>query len=188
MTAKWAPFAIILAIGGCEDERSASQAVRFEMADAQPAPELPEGMAEPSWRPCPNDGDSWFGNRWYGEFSLCAGDLRVVLRADGVDLGGPGLGAWATTQTCFYGQTAAVGGNVPKSYFWAIEADQVNQAKDLVRMTVSEIGPECGGPFESNLLFDEDFGMQFSQFADYYWRYLEERELSEALSAQRDIE
>jgi len=110
----------------------------------------------------------------------------VYLRADSVDLGGPGLGTYAETKECFGPDaTAAIGGNIDPSFFRKRPSQQVSEVKSLVRRTVLQVKAACGGPYDAEALFDETFAARFAEFADRYWRYLPPEELSAALSRQQ---
>lgn len=142
-----------------------------------------------AWEPCPADSenaDAYFGNHWWGELTLCAGEIRVRLRADSIDLGGPVLNAEVETKDCFRPErAAAIGDNVDPSFFRKRPSQQMAEVKDLVRRTVREVKPACGGPYYAEALFDETFPARFAAFADAYWRSIPSKELTAALLRQQ---
>ncbi|WP_428028276.1 hypothetical protein, partial [Altererythrobacter sp.] len=178
-------FLVLFLTAGCEVKSSATppNAEILEPVNDQ----LPAVRPPTTWTACAQEGDQTYdGNHWWGWLTLCSGDLRVEFRADSVDLGGPNLSANAYTKECFTnGEVAASYGNFEQNFFFKTSRDQYDEVKNVIRETVSKIGPGCGGPFDPEILLDPLLERQFNDFADRYWRNLSKSELSTALTAQR---
>jgi len=182
-------FIPVLVLAACDSAK-----IDNKVIDVAPVPPIEQAAVSATpppvpWRPCAEDRSStaYDGNRWWGELTLCSGDLRIHLTMESTDLSGPNLTTRAQTATCSTVDKATVGESMTPSYFRLSHSKQLRRAKDVIRETVRKIAPECGGPFNADALLHERFDKRFAEFADKYWRYLSRAELEKVLS-QRERE
>ena len=128
--------------------------------EPEPAPVARKACEKPSF-------DS-IGNRWWGGFTACAGEVEVEVEADSVNLGGPAVHVAIGARSCPAGQGAAYGSFARPVFDRPFEA-QLAEVKRIVRRSLARIEKKCGRPASAPGLLGPQFDAAFRHLADKYW-------------------
>jgi hypothetical protein len=139
---------------------------------APSVPMRPQPRPAPvAWKACEKPGYHAFGNKWWGAFSACEGDVRVHVEAESTNIGGPAVHVAIRTRSCPAGE-AAGGGSFDRSVFDRPVEAQLAELKRIVRRSLAEIDETCGGPARSRALLGRQFDEEFRDLARRYWLHL----------------
>ncbi|HEX8223252.1 MAG TPA: hypothetical protein VF605_05500 [Allosphingosinicella sp.] len=158
-------FAFLAACGpGEQPERDVVRTDLAPLAPAQPGPEA----APVAWKVCEKPSFDSIGNKWWGGFTACAGEVEVDVEADSVNLGGPGVRVTIRTRSCPAGRGAGFG-SFDRSVFDRPFEAQLVEIKRIVRRSLARIEKTCGGPASAPGLLGRQFDEEFRDLADRYW-------------------
>ena len=140
-------------------------------------PEEPQvAPAEPyEWSACVPPGIDGFGNRWWGSFSVCEGEVRVLVDGYSAALSAAGLHYEVETRKC---PTGASFESVEDDAFF--EKPIAAQTKDIrLRITrlLGKMEGSCSASVDAHALLDEDFDREFRDLADRYWLHVPKDEI-----------
>ena len=157
-------LAFLAACGGREPAEPDDGKIDMVLA-APPRPEpVPVTVA---WKPCAPGYDG-VGNKWWGGFVACEGELEVDVEADSINLGGPAVRIMVHTRSCPAG--AGVGGaSFDRSVFDRPFEAQLAEAKRMVSRSLAKIDEKCGGPVRAPGQLGRRFDEEFRNLADRYW-------------------
>lgn len=131
-----------------------------EVANAKPY-ELPE---------CAPPGIDGFGNKWWGSFSLCEGDVRVVVDGYSAALSGAGVHYEVDTRKCPTG--ASFGSVEDDAFFERSIATQTEDLRSRITLLLLQLSDACSAPVEAGAILDQDFDREFRDLADRYWLHV----------------
>lgn len=160
-------FALSL-LAGCSsqpDPKPAEVNVTIPVAMPQPAAE-PDPVG---WQSCETPSYQSIGNKWWGGFTACEGDVRVDLEVDSALMRGPDLRVSIRTRLCPAGKGAG-GQTLNRAIFDRPFKAQLDEVKRIVRKSLATIGAECGGPAEALALLGPKFDAEFRDLARYWLR------------------
>ncbi len=158
-------FALVL-LASCGGQ-SEQEPARVEISVAA---NLPQQGADPTpvaWDACKTPTYDSTGNRWWGGFTACEGDVRLDIEADSILLHGPDLRVTIRTPSCPAGQGAG-GGSLDRAFFERSFEAQLGEVKRIVRQSLAEIDEECGGPTQAPALLGQKFDEEFLDLARYW--------------------
>lgn len=158
-------LAFLASCGGREP--SESDAVQVNIAPSAPSRTEP-APAPDAWKACEKPSFDSIGNKWWGGFTACAGEVEVDVEADSVNLGGPAVRVSIRTRSCPAGRGAG-GGSFDRSVFDRPFQAQLVELKRIVRQSLARIEETCGGPASAPGLLGRQFDGQFRDLADRYW-------------------
>ena len=157
-----------IVVQGCDYGPSNRDTVNLEATESAP-PEI-QSKKTSVWTKCPSTREmAYFGNRWWGELEVCAGDVRVALRAESEDLGGPTLTAIPRTAACPVEGKVMKLVEVADGFFTLSAKEQETAARDAISLAVRGIPDRCGGPYDPDPLLAGDFSRRFEEFGQKYW-------------------
>lgn len=131
-------------------------------------PRIEPHPAPAAWRPCDKPSFDSIGNKWWGGFTACAGEVEVDVEADSVNLRGPDVRVAIRTRSCPAGEGAG-GASFARSIFDRPYEAQLAELKRIVRRSLADIEKACGGPASAPGLLGPQFDEQFRDLADRYW-------------------
>lgn len=131
-----------------------------EVATAKPY-ELPE---------CVPPGIDGFGNKWWGSFSLCEGDVRVVVDGYSAALSGAGVHYEVDTRKCPTG--ASFESVEDDAFFEKSIAAQTEDLRSRITRLLLQLSDACSAPIEAGALLDQDFDREFRDLAGSYWLHV----------------
>lgn len=135
-------------------------------------PEAPQ-VAPPKpyeWPECVPPGVDGFGNKWWGSFSLCQGDVRVVVDGYSAALSTAGVHYEVDTRKCPTG--ASFESVEDDAFFEKSIVAQTTDIRSRITRLLAKLGESCGAPVDAQALLDEDFDREFRDLADSYWLHV----------------
>ena len=119
------------------------------------------------WRVCAPSGIDGFGNKWWGSFSICQGDVRIIVDGYSAHNSAAGLHYEVSTKKCPTGASFA---NVEDDAFFEKSlADQTRDIKARIARLLRELDPRCGIAPDARGLLDDRFDREYGNLADRYW-------------------
>lgn len=122
---------------------------------------------EYEWQECTPSGVDGFGNKWWGSFSICQGDVRIIVDGYSAHNSAAGLHYEVTTRKCPMGTSF---GNVEDdSFFEKSLADQTSDIRARIARLLLDLDRKCGAAPDVPGLLGDRFDGEYRALADSYW-------------------
>lgn len=122
------------------------------------------------WQECVPPGVDGFGNKWWGSFSFCKGDVRVIVDGYSAYEMAASVTYEVGTRRCPTGVDFA--SVEDDAFFDKSLQDQTEELKKRITPLLLQLKEPCGTPPDVTQFFDDAFDQKFRELANSYWMHV----------------
>ena len=122
------------------------------------------------WQECFAPGIDQSGNKWWGTFSFCKGDIRVIVNGHSAALSSAEVSYEVGTKRC---PTGVDFGSVEDDAFFEMPVEgQTKEIRERLSHLLLQLKEPCEIPPDVTQFFDDEFDQGFSGLAESYWLHV----------------
>jgi hypothetical protein len=154
---------ICILVAACGQPTPANVAVGTEHPPITPTEQF-------KWQKCVSPGIDSSGNKWWGTFSFCKGDIRVIVNGYSAALSSAEVSYEVGTKRC---PTGVDFGRVEDDAFFEIPVEgQTKEIRERLLHLLLQLKEPCGIPPDVTQFFDGEFDQGFRGLAESYWLHV----------------